>query len=210
MRRAGAGAGGGKVMLVGFAREKAVNGAMHSVPEEDGDTSITIGTGSKAPFSISAAGSAGSADSVASGAHSGGREGGGTGAPRRAVGGLVSFAKAAPGPARAATGGDSGEFTPPLDSEQTDTASCSSGGGRGGGECGQDASATSGLLGGGSTSGSALALESNGKPGKVRRACGESETPGGYLIRFHEFCLSVVWPSPLRLSSSYSTFPFFL
>ncbi len=214
LRRAGAVAGGGKVGLIGFAREQA--GAMLSVPEEDGDTSLTIGTGSRAPFTTSTGGGSaggGSGDSAMSGACSGGRDGAGVGAASRAVGGLASSTKAAQGTATVATGGDNGEFTPPLGSEQTDTASCSSGGGGGGGggDGRHDASATSGLLGGGSTSGSGLALEGNGKTGKVRAARGEAETPRGLsnLIRFRELCLPRLRFPRYKYFSMLSSFLFF-
>lgn len=188
---AGTARGGGEGKLdggVGVARELA--GAMDPVPEEDGDLSITIGTGSKVPFPTTVA----AANAIADGGH-GGTGGGGSSSssgatPSRTVdtaaathdsiaavagrssgcSGSVSLGSgrlSSPGPVTMAgsAGGTRGELTPPLGSEQTDTSISSGGGGDGGAH---DASATSGLLGASSTGGSVRGSGSAGNPEKVR------------------------------------------
>ena len=188
----GAGARGGGVGTAGVASDTA-GASMDPVPEE-GDMSITIGTGSKVPFPAAAAAAA------ANGAiPDGGRRGSGGGssisgatscrtvdtaaathdssaAAAAGVGhsgsvtfssGRLSSSKGSPAPVMAAGGaGARGELTPPLGSEQTDTSiSIGSGGGGDGG-----AHDASGLLGGSSTGGSVLGVGTAArKADKVRK-----------------------------------------
>lgn len=150
-------------------------GSMSRVPEEDEDMSLTIGTGSKVffPAAATAAVAAAGDDAIADGRR-------GSDSFRAPTASRTTDRAAAPQgsgavvPQRGEGGGEAkgGDLTLPLGSEKTDTSdqgSSASSGAAGVGN-GDVNSNSSGLFGGGcSTGGSVLGVGTAGKPDKVRQ-----------------------------------------